>query len=34
VGGGTDLTGYQIGTSAGTTIEGHSAYLESIQFTI
>jgi hypothetical protein len=27
-------SGYQIGTSAGTTIEGHNAYLESIQFTI
>jgi hypothetical protein len=34
VGGGTDLNGYQIGMSAGTTIEGHNAYLELIQFTI
>jgi hypothetical protein len=32
--GGTDPNGYQIGMSAGTTIEGHNAYLESIQFTI
>jgi hypothetical protein len=32
--GGTDPNGYQIGTSAGTTIEGHNAYLEWIQFTI
>jgi hypothetical protein len=29
-----DPNGYQIGTSAGTTIEGHNAFLESIQFTI
>jgi ABC-type amino acid transport substrate-binding protein len=30
-GGREDLNGYQIGTIAGTTIEGHNAYLESIQ---
>jgi hypothetical protein len=28
----SDPNGYQIGTSAGTTIEGHIAYLESIEF--
>jgi hypothetical protein len=29
-----DSNGHQIGTSAGTTIEGHNAYLELIQFKI
>jgi hypothetical protein len=33
-GGWEDPKGYQIGTSDGTTIEGHNAYLESIQFKI
>jgi hypothetical protein len=32
-GGREDPNGYQIGTGAGTTIEGHNAYLELIQFT-